>query len=235
MPMNTGLLDLAVAVTGAEVDLGRVEVGSEEHHAKLIEMLVDASLADESGEAQNLAAHRQDDGSLLVASGIARYRIPSGEWTTLDAPERDELDADQAAYLEAVMADRLAERSRAAAVCAAMEDSEALVMLFDRSIPSIAALEGFAEAADLRWEVDQWLGTDAPMMVLRYPFAASDCWKVWPVSALGESLRDVLRECAQAIGQRDTVSIVTATADAQVRVEVEREWLALGGKRSQTA
>ncbi len=248
-----GLLELAAARTGREVDMDSVQILDVAAFGRLNQAMMEVAsrmVSAKKAIGENdfpVVADAQDDGRLVIRvsvtdKAIRIVDIPAGGWRELTKEQYAEitkvLDEQQRAYPEEMsrLVEMLGEqivsgeaqiRRHEARAKAEVDEATQFVMIFDRSPASIeTALAVKGIQADLAEHFEKWLATDDHFLVFHYPRGGVK----WMGTALSMDilLEEVLPAVAERAGQGLQTCIIRYNESPDSNTIRDR-WLELGG------
>lgn len=248
-----GLLELAAARTGREVNMDSVQILDVAAFGRLNQVMMEMAsrmVAAKTAMGESdfpMVADAQDDGRLVIRvsvtdKAIRVIEVPAGGWRELTQEQHTEitkaLDEKQRANPEGVsnlvqtLADRMVSggaqiRRQEAQYNAEVAGATQFVMVFDRSPASIdAALAVKGVQAELAEHFDTWLATDDHFFVFHYPRGGVK----WTGTASRKDIlfEDVLPAVAERAGQGLPTCIIRCNESPEFNA-IRNRWRELGG------
>ncbi|WP_018079488.1 hypothetical protein [Thiobacillus denitrificans] len=250
---STGMLDLATAKTGREVDMDFVQILDQKAFDEVsnVMMRYAAMMLSQDKEIGStdfkVSGWVQEDGRLTVECNFPGAKrlieVAKGQWRELtpamyreavegisartDPQELSELVGSMAEQLVSVNSAQKRQREEMNHL---MEGAEQGLMLFDRSANSLAALKSFADQAGyFRGSADNWLASDEQIYILSIGANAEANWN----TSIKEADFDMETLLAELIEHsiNPSATVLTCTFGTfEYRQHLNDVWRQLGGK-----
>lgn len=248
-----GLLDLATARTGREVNMDTVQILDEAAFGRLNQAMMEVAsrmLAAKKAMSENdfpMVADAQDDGRLVIRVNVTDLavrviEIPAGGWHELTKPQYAEITKSIDARLQAnpgelsglmdalqkeIVSGEANIRRHEERSAAEIEKATQVVMVFDRSAESLEIVRTVRTLTPgLSEHLDAWLATENDFFVLHYPRGGIK----WMTTAanLDALLREVLPAVAERAGSAVQTAIIRCNESPNFNTIRDR-WRELGG------
>lgn len=248
-----GLLELAAARTGREVDMDSVQILDVTAFGRLNQAMMEvasrmASAKKDLGENDfPMVADAQDDGRLIIRVSVTDkatriVEIPAGGWRELTKEqyaevakaldEKQRANPEEMAHLvqmlgEQIVAGEAQILQHETLTKAEVDKATQFVMVFDRSPASIeVALAVKGIQSNLADQFDSWLATDDHFLVFHYPRGGVK-W-MGTASRKDSLLEDVLPAVAERAGQGIKTCIIRCNESPDTNA-IRSRWRELGG------
>jgi len=254
-----GLLDLALAITGTEVDMELVQITTPEAFSKLTQVLQEGTVRfmnlhqgrPMTEDVFETRAYVQDDGRLVIHAVIPDnvkriVEIPNGEWK-LHTPEsmsttmqKVQQKNDKNPEIEQYLIEKISSSLNSAAVerKSKNESRERLnrqlsqaILVFDRLPNSLLALQDIAcKKSEVKEPSDNWLATNHEFLILSLGPTPEKNWSATCVNA--SDLYDRIRWTAIEVGREvKTVMLYPQhLSQSDVKIATQAVWESLGGQ-----
>lgn len=255
-----GMLDLALAKTGREVDMETVQILDQEAFGRMNHAMMEtasrllAAKREMTPDSFPMDGRAQDDGRLVIYidihdAGRRVVEVPAGGWRELTPAERAKIDRDVAARMSAnpdemaTLTDALAKQmksgeksleARREKFNAAMAGATQAIMIYDRSTSALDAARVLTQRMPgVQERVDAWLASPDAFFLCRIGQRADLNWTLTVPD--GELLlTEALPSIAERIGPADIGAALLQAGWIEsegLRDRLAAKWAALGGKR----
>lgn len=244
-----GLLDLAVSMTGREVNMDFVQILDEEAFGKVTQLMME-SLAGGILAPDHfiLKGWCQDDGRLITRAECGeRFKvieIPKGRWKELsqkeldhiqlelverdkkNPAERDDLIKEMVAQIK-TLGSEYSEHQKG--LPEARQRIKQMIFVFDRSTTALIELKKVVEGTPTESRADDWLASGAQFFIHSTGDRAEKFWTV-VVEDVDRLFKGTLSEMVKHTPDGlDSAALVTYWLEKSVSESLQREWETLGG------